>query len=386
VIAPLRRSLVAFACLGLFWGAWDAALPDVSRALALPDGVLGLVLTCSIVGALPAMRVSGRLANQAGVPLLTASVLLFAAASVLPALAGSALAMAAALAVTGAASGALDVLMNTAASEVEVTGGRHGMSLAHASYSAGLSLAALLAGLALQSGAEWRRVLVGAAVAIALLAAATRAPHLGPARPAPARQDAVAAPTSWPILALGVLGGLGFLLENGVELWSAVLLRRDLGAGPWLAALAPALFGAAAVAGRVTGHALIRALGEARLLMLAGVSAFAGTACLALAPSWQVALPAVLACGGGASLAAPTMISLAGRLAGSGSRGSAVSSVAQIGYGGLLLAPILMGGLSSAFGLRGAMLVFALFGLGFGFGGAGLVAVLRRRLPVQELT
>jgi hypothetical protein len=32
------------------------------------------------------------------------------------------------------------------------------------------------------------------------------------------------------------------------------------------------------------------------------------------------------------------------------------------------------------------MLVFALFGLGFGFGGAGLVAVLRRRLPVQELT
>lgn len=69
-----------------------------------------------------------------------------------------------------------------------------------------------------------------------------------------------------------------------------------------------------------------------------------------------VALAGFVIAGAGLALSAPTLFSVAGRLGGQGGRGSALSTVAILGYVGFLVGPALIGGVSSASSLRGGFL------------------------------
>jgi MFS family permease len=70
------------------------------------------------LAALPAMIITGRLAERAGPRLVSITLVAFAAAGVLPALAGSPWALFALMLVLGAASGALDVAREAVAGRV----------------------------------------------------------------------------------------------------------------------------------------------------------------------------------------------------------------------------------------------------------------------------
>ncbi len=372
------RPLAAFAMLGLFWGSWAALVPAVAARLRVGDGALGLAMMATIVGALPAVTVAARLGNQRGQPWLAPSCAAFGLAAAATALAPGYAWLVAALALVGAASGMLDVLMNSAVSEIETDGrdagrGTRRMHLAHGCYSGGVCVGAVGAGLLRQAGADARAILLGAAGVILLGAVLTRR------APGVARIAAAPSPR-WrpqgPALLLGLICGLAFMVESGMELWSALHLERDLHADAAVAGLGPGLLALAAVGGRLGGQVVGGRLGDARLVLLAGLVAAAGVAGFALAPDWQLALPALLLAGAGVSVAAPTVVGLAGRLAAPGEQGSAVAACSQVAYLGILIAPLLLGQVSAAAGLRDGLLSLVCCGLLFGLGGSAAVTAL----------
>jgi MFS family permease len=347
----VRRStvgpLAGFAAFGVFWGAWGVLLPDVKEQTGASVAGLGAALLFISLAALPAMLVAGRLSDRFGVRTVAPALALFAGAVVLLGLAGSVLWLAAALAVLGAASGALDVAINVAATGAEAVSGARLFQLAHALFSGGFLCAALAVGLARQAGADPLPVLGG--VAVVLLGAA----WLNAGLPAtPPRAEPRRLRVSRRLLVLGALCAVAFVVESGIENWSALFLQDELEAAPAVSGLGPGLFAAAMVLGRTTGQGLEARLGDRTLLASGGALAAMGLTIAAGSPSIPVALAGFFLGGMGISVAAPTLFGAAGRGAPEAERGSAISSVTTVSYLGFLVGPPLIGAVSGAGGLR----------------------------------
>jgi MFS family permease len=339
--------LAAFAGFGVFWGTWGVLLPDVKQQVDASVAELGAALLFISLGALPAMVVAGRLSDRLGARLVAPSLLLFAAAIVLPGLTHSVVWLGIALVAVGAASGALDVAINAAATAEEAASGARFIQIAHALFSAGFLVSALAVGLARQAGADPLPVLAGAAALLAGVAwlnvGLPRAPH----RPERRRLT-----VSRRLLVLGVLCGVAFVVESGIENWSALFLQEELGASPAATGLGPGFFAVAMVIGRTAGQSLERPLGERRLFTAGAALAGVGLAIAATASALPVAVLGFFLGGAGISVAAPIAFGSAGRRADPGERGSAVASVTTVAYLGFLAGPPLIGGVSGAAGLR----------------------------------
>ncbi|WP_157855326.1 MFS transporter [Kitasatospora purpeofusca] len=357
--------LVGFGAFGVFWGAWGALIPEVQRQAGVGNAELGVAVLMIGLGALGSMRPAGAAVDRFGRSAVAVILLLMAAAAVLPGLAHGARALMAALAVLGAASGAVDVGINTLASEEESRSGRL-MNAAHACFSACVVLGALGAGLALERDLAVDRVLLVTTVLLAGAAVVVGFP--GPAGPpsgASRRTHRRSGVTDRPLLVLGALCGLAYLVENAWQSWSAVMLRSVFHTGSGAAAAGPVVFAAAAAVGRLAGHGLTARLPQRQLLALGAAVAAVGTLGAALAPGVRSMLAALVVAGLGISVCTPTILSLAGEQARPEARSSAVAVVASIGYGGCLFGPAAVGLTASSVGLRAALC-----------GVAGLAAVL----------
>jgi MFS family permease len=355
----VRRSvagpLAAFAAFGVFWGAWGVLLPDIKEQVGASVAGLGAALLAVGLAALPAMLATGRIADRTGARALPLALVLFAGAVVLPGLTGSVWQLALALALVGATSGALDVVINVAATSVEASGGPRIMQIAHALFSAGFLVAAVAVGLAREAGAEPLPLLIGASALLLATAWVNRgAPHA----PAPSGER----PRLRFSRRLAVLGGLcavAFIVESGIENWSALFLEDELDATPAVSGLGPGLFAAAMVTGRTLGQGLEARVGDRVLLVGGALIASGGVALAAVAPAVPVALVGFALGGAGISVAAPTLFGAAGRGASDDERGSAVASVTTVAYLGFLTGPFLIGTVSGALGLRAGMAMLA---------------------------
>ncbi|MFF7586433.1 MFS transporter [Kitasatospora purpeofusca] len=347
--------LVGFGAFGVFWGAWGALIPEVQRQAGVGNAELGVAVLMIGLGALGSMRPAGAAVDRFGRSAVAVILLLMAAAAVLPGLAHGARALMAALAVLGAASGAVDVGINTLASEEESRSGRL-MNAAHACFSACVVLGALGSGLALERGFGADRVLL--VTTVLLVGAAVVVGFPGPAGPpsaAAGRAPRRSAVTDRPLLALGALCGLAYLVENAWQSWSAVMLRSVFHTGSGAAAAGPVVFAAAAAVGRLAGHGLTARLPQRHLLTLGAAVAAVGSLGAALAPGVRSMLAALVLAGLGTSVCTPTILSLAGEQARPEARSSAVAVVASIGYGGCLFGPAAVGLTASSVGLRAAL-------------------------------
>jgi predicted MFS family arabinose efflux permease len=347
------RVLGGFAAFGAFWGTWGAALPALQAHAGVSDGQLGIALLCIGAGALLTMRVAGSALDRWGAPALPAALAAFAAAAVLPGLATSPIALSAALLVLGATSGAVDVAINAEGVRSEAAAGRPVLSLAHGTFSACVVVGSLATGAlrAAGAGAELVLVLVGAVVALVALVL-LREPAAGGGI---ARPDASLRHVPRALVVLGALCALAFFVENAWQSWGAVHLESDLDASPALGALAPALFAGSAAAARFGGHGLAGHVSEVTLLRAGALAGAAGTLLAALAPVAGLALVGVVIAGGGVSICAPILFSLAGRGADEEVRGAAVSIVTTIAYLGFLVGPAVVGLVAQATTLRASL-------------------------------
>jgi predicted MFS family arabinose efflux permease len=157
-----------------------------------------------------------------------------------------------------------------------------------------------------------------------------------------------------PLVILGGLCALAFVLEGAMEGWSALHLEQTLDAGPAVGGLGPALYGTAAAAGRLGAQSFASRIDDRPLMTVAALLAAAGASITAIAPTAAVAIAGMFVTGAGVSVAAPTIFSLAGRIVGPEQRGRALSTVAALSYVGFLLGPPMMGAIAEASDLRWA--------------------------------
>ncbi|WP_194892318.1 MFS transporter [Catenulispora pinisilvae] len=366
--------LAAFVSFGAFWGAWGAALPEVRQQARVDDGGLGLAVLMVGFGALCSMRAMGLAVDRFGDRAVMCGLIAMAAAGFLPAMAHCAASLTGALLLTGAASGAMDVSINALAVHEEARTGSI-MNAAHACFSGAAFLSASGAGALLGLGASVPAVfaviaILGVVIAFLVRLLARRTP-LPTGRPA--AESAAKASWSRSLMVLGGLCALAYLVENAWQSWSAVLVRTVLGRGPVLAAVGPAMFAAAAAAGRLFGHRFLAGRPPRGILVGGATVAAAGTVLAALAPVAALNFVGVVIAGLGTSVCAPTILSAAGSGAGRQARASAISVVTTLGYSGFVVGPAAVGAVASVAGLR-----WALLGVG---GVAAALAVWARSAP-----
>ena len=342
-----RGPLLAFAAFGAYWGAWGVLVPDIKEQVDASVTELGIAFLALALASLPAMLVTGRIVDRVGPRIMPLALVLFGLAAVLPGFAGSVWQLTLALILVGLTSGAVDVVINVAATNVETSGGPRVMQIAHAFFSAGFLVAAIAVGLARGVGAGPLPVLVGISALVLVSAAVNRGYPAAPGERAPRRFT-----FSRRLLVLGLLCGLAFMIEGGIENWSALFLETDLDASPAVSGLGPGSFAAAMVAGRLAGQWLELRVGDRRLLAAGALTASGGLLLAAVAPTVAFALLGFAIGGAGVSVSAPTLFGAAGRGASEAERGSAVASVTTISYLGFLVGPPLIGAVSGATGLR----------------------------------
>jgi MFS family permease len=368
--------LLGFAALGVFWGAWGAALPAVQRRSGATDAELGLALLLVGVGALISMRATGVVIDRVGPRLTPISVGLFGLTGVLPGLAGSPVALYVTGLLVGAASGAMDVAINADAVHWEDRVGRPILNLAHACFSAAVVFGSVATGLLRWGGAGPMLVFFLTAAVVILTALAMR-PEPWVPRASAERPRFLERVPAW-LLVLGGLGAIAFWIEGAWQDWGAVYLERKLDAPPAASSLGPALFAAAMTVGRLAAHRIARPGTEKTVLVVGAALAGAGSALAALAPSVPVALAGIAIAGAGCSVCAPTIVSVAGRAARPGERGTVVGSLTTLMYLGFLVGPAAVGGVAEVTTLPRSL--GALAALGF------LLSVLFAvvRLPRRE--
>jgi MFS family permease len=362
----MRRERLApvlgFAVFGLFWGSWDALLPAIKQATGVDDGQLGLALLAVGLGALPVMLSVGPLADRLGRPTVADMLVLFGLVAVIPGFASSLAGLALSLLALGGVSGGLDVILNARVAALEQAGPRL-MGFAHGMFSLGLLCGSVATGLARHIGAD-RRWILGV-VALVLLGTAwlNRGRALAPPR-ASLSLGVLARPG---LLVLGALCALAFVIEGGVEQWSAIHLEETLGASAAIGGLGPGTFAGAMVVGRLAGQAHAHRFTATELMVGAGLVAAAGIALAAAAPVAWVALVGFAIAGLGVSLAAPTFFGLAPRVAPE-TPSTALSAVTAVSYLGFLASPPVIGAVASAGGLRVGLLVLVGSGLALAAG------------------
>jgi predicted MFS family arabinose efflux permease len=383
VLAGGRSQVLAgFIALGIFWGAWGAALPGVQRRAGVSNGQLGVTLLLIGAGALISMRATGYVIDRRGREPTAWTVAALGLCGILPGLARSFWELALALLVLGAASGATDVAINAGGVRVEDLTGRPLLNLAHASFSGAVVVASLSVGglRAIGLGTAGTLLLAGIVVLsiAAGLAASARDDRTTP-RPERARDDRATPrperagpqlheragphphkrgwglrPPGW-LMLLGAMAALAYWVESAWQNWSGVHLAHDLAASAGVSALGPAAFASAAAAGRLAGQRLIKRHSDRTLIAAGAAIAAAGTAVAATATAVPTGIAGILLAGAGTSVCAPTIFSLAGAAAGPELRGAAISTATTIAYLGFLIGPAAVGAVAALSSLRSSL-------------------------------
>jgi MFS family permease len=365
ILAYSRPALAAFAAMGILWGTFAAALPDLKAMLGVDEARLGLLIFFTPIAAITAMLAAPAFGAALGRWALPLAVALMALGFALPGQASVVWLFPLAMACAGAATGLTDVLMNARVAALETGRGVHLMNLAHAVYSFGYAGGALLTG-ALRGagwGPDW---VMGTMAGIGLLCALAAWDPEG-------RIEGLRRPRDGRAMPLGpvpVIGGgivmIAFMTENAAENWSALHIEATLGGSPEQGAAGPAALALTMGFARLGGQWLAGRVDPFTLLRAGAVIAAIGALIAAQAGSPVGAYAGFVVMGMGASVLAPTAFSLVGHMAAPEARARAIARATQLGYLGYFLGPPLLGLIAGTFGLRmafvwAAVLVGAIF-------------------------
>ncbi|WP_280685259.1 MFS transporter [Kitasatospora sp. MAA19] len=375
-----RLALTAFFAVdGFLFAAWVVRIPDVRSQVSASHSALGLALLCLSIGAVLTMPLVGRLCLRYGSrPVTVGSLALLSLAVPLPAHAHSVAALGGVLLLFGAGYGGANVAMNSAAVDLVAQLRRPVMPSFHAGYSLGGLLGAGIGGLLAGSLSTAWALALGGLLGLAVTAAAgvvllrsPAAPLIAPGRTGDGRSDdGTSASTSTKtastagraaphlrllVLLLGLTAMCTAYGEGAIADWTTLHLTDDVHASPGTAAAGYAAYAFAMTSGRVGGTWLSIKLGQTRLMLLGGLTAAAGMLVAALAPVVPLAVCGFVLVGLGLANLFPLAIARAG--AAGGPQGVALAST--LGYGGMLIGPVVIGFLADAAGLPMALTTVA---------------------------
>ncbi|MFJ7912947.1 MFS transporter [Kitasatospora sp. NPDC096204] len=370
---PARVALTAFFAVdGFLFAAWVVRIPDIRSQVSASHSALGLALLCLSIGAVLTMPTVGRLCLRYGPrPVTVGSLALLSLAVLLPAHAHSVTALGGVLLLFGAGYGGANVAMNSAAVDLVAQLRRPVMPSFHAGYSfgglAGTGVSGLVAGPLSTAWALALSAVLGTAVTIAAGVVLLRSPAAEQVAPDRASRTSGAGRagggagsavgrTRLLVLLLGLTALCTAYGEGAIADWTTLHLSDDVHASSVVAATGYGAYAFAMAGGRVGGTWLSIRLGQTRLMLFGGLTAAAGMLVAALAPVVPVAICGFVLVGLGLANLFPLALARAG--AAGGPQGVAFAS--SLGYGGMLIGPVVIGFLADAAGLPLALTTVAL--------------------------
>ena len=347
-----RRPAAAFVVIGMFWGCFAAYVPVIKDQLGASDALFGTLLLGSATGLVSAMWLAPRADRILGARGMQVGAVALAVAWLLPGQVMNPWLFAVSMAFVGLCSGLLDVIMNARVSELEAKHNRPLMNVNHAMFSVAYVVGAVLVSFTREAGLPPMPVFAGFGVVALLMLPLMRMEVTYVA----ADEGYAGRYPLWPIALCGAIVLVAFMSEATVEAWSALHVERTLGGGAAEGALGPAMLGLTMAIGRFSGQAVAERMREVTILLGASVMAATGAVIAALAPTPVVAYVGFGVLGLGVSVIGPIGLALVGKLVAPHLRTEAISRTAVIGFSGFFFAPMLMGLMSEAFGLRMAFL------------------------------
>ena len=160
------------------------------------------------------------------------------------------------------------------------------------------------------------------------------------------------------VYVFGSLAFAGLILEDAVADWTGVLLVDDLGSTQAVAALTYPAYQGGMIAGRLFADRLRQALSDRVVVIGVGVAAGLGTLAIAAFAQPALVIAAIFIAGIGISPLEPLAVSLTGE-AEPDRADAMIAQVGVIGYVGMLLGPMIVGGLASLIDLRTTFAVLA---------------------------
>jgi len=353
------RVMAAFALHATTVGSVFARLPEIQKALALPEATFGLVLMGMPAGVvLGSILISPVVETWGPKRLIMLGTPLIAAVSMLTTAAWSAVTLCMALFAFGLAFATSNVALNVEADRVEAAEDRRIMSRCHGWWALGFLATALVSAGLIRVGVPP----VAQFVAVTAMLAALVPAFLVPLPESRARAGGASSRRRFALPGRGTLliGGFalaGVVLEGTTRSWSVIYVRDLFGAADWIAALALPAIVVTQTVGRFAGDGLIERLGAATSGRLVAVALLAGLIVIVMAPVTGMVLAGFALIGVGVSTVLPQAFSAAARW---GDRPAAESMAAFATLSTVMgfLGPPVFGALAEWFGLRVA---FALF-------------------------
>jgi fucose permease len=366
-MAARRRARLAtmalFFIAGMLYASWGVHVPTVRDKFHLDAAWLSFALFSLTGGSIATMAVSGKWIARVGTRrACLAGGLLMVACTVLILVVPSYWLLLPVLAAFGAGMATLDVAMNAEASAVEAAIGRPIMSSLHGMFSIGGMAGAAGGGLLLSFGmAPALHLALVALFGTLMLCAAC--PSVLPHVPHEAHPDSEHHSASrWrsPVLwALGAVALIALVAEGAMYDWATVYMRDVVRATPALASAGYAAFSGAMAAGRFAGDAVRARFGAAQLVLVSASVACAGMIGALLLPYSITALTGFALMGLGLANMMPVLFAAAMRVKGVHAA-EGLAHVAGVAYVGLLLGPVVIGGVAQVTNLPIGLAVVAL--------------------------
>ncbi len=373
---PARQARVAVAAVFLTNGALFANIvpryPQLKDELAMTNVVLGTVIAAMPLGAL----VAGLLASAAirrfrSSRVATFGIVLYAAATMLVAVAPAWAALAAVMFVLGALDAVIDVAQNAHGLRVQRAYGRSIVNAFHGLWSIGAVLGGLMGSaaaglrvpLAVHLGIS--AVLFSAVALVALRLMLPGAEDTERADPPPESHPggtrALRSTAVRMLAALGVLAICGALAEDAGASWGALYLT-DLNATAATAGLAFVALQTAMTIGRLTGDRAVDRFGQRAVVRTGGVLAAVGMGAALAFPSVATSLAGFALAGLGVATLIPAAMHTADELPGlpDGLGLTVVSWLLRVGF---LASPPLVGLVADLASLRVGLLSVVIAGL-----------------------
>ena len=366
-----------FAINGMVFGTWASRIPAIVDFHDLSPGSLGLLIFLAGLSAVIAFSIFGRAADRYGAAFITkrATLLLIPLTLIFIAYANSIWMLVFAVIFFGAIHGGDDVAMNAWAAEVEREYTRPVMSSFHAMWSLGAGIGAGLGSLLAfyEVGFKNHFSLISIIIFVLALSAAF-VPFESKKNKKEANSPFISIPKG-SLLPVATITFFASLSEGAVADWSAIFLKSVASLNDGNAALGFTVFSVCMFSMRLLGDRISFILGPATAARYSGIVALTGSIILLVSDSFLLLLLGF----GLIVLGIAVIIPLAFSRAGNDetiSQGTAIASIATLGYGGMLLGPLFLGLIAEITSIKTSFLILPIM--------AFFIFILSKHLSIKS--
>lgn len=338
-----------------------ARFPRLQEIFSLDNGMLGLLLLSTSVGAVLAMPFTGWLiikngSRRIGIVSVFSYCFFFPLISLMPGLPG----LIPLFFIMGVTAGMLDVSMNSQAVMVEKAKGKPIMTSFHALFSIGMALGAACGSFFSGLGTSFFIHMLTITL-LSLTASVFARYHLIRDKPEGDTEGPAFRLPNAAMVSIGVIAFCSMLGEGAMADWSTNYMENIAKSTKTMAPLGLSAFALAMTIGRILGDGARAKYGDKKLMVICGIIATMGLSLSILVSQPVVVMIGFFLVGAGLSVIVPIAYSVAGNSS-TVSPGVGLAMVTTVGYSGFLFGPPIIGFLADWQTLRIALIfVVSLF-------------------------